>query len=321
MACMTKRGEIAESLRRRILGAVESGALRAGDRLPSSRELSPEFGADPRVIAAAYRTLAAESLVEIRQKSGVFVSSAAADSPGDAYVPPNWLANVFVNGVCRGVPLSEIGAAILDHAETRRIRAAAIADTSDQAIGICSELKRDYGINATPFHINDARARRVSAKLANAMVIFAANDCAPEVREIARALKRPMIPILLRPDLFDAEWLTLMEHQVYVVATDLSFIRKLSPVISRLERESRVHLLQVGRDDLSAIPHGAPTYVTESARRAIGKTRLPGRIIRPRRLFSDETVLNIVSFIVGQNSMSMPRLKNASGSRQRVAGS
>lgn len=299
---MTKKGGIAIRLREKILTGIESGALRAGDRLPSSRELAPEFDADPRVIAAAYRTLSGEALVEIRPKSGVFVSSSACNRSLAAGPPVNWLANVFVEAVRKGLAMSELGSVVFDFAETRRIRAAVIADTIDQAIGISAELKREYGLNASHHHIDEMLGKHLPPKLAGAQVFFAGNDCARQVSKVARTMRRPMVAISIRPDIFDAEWLSLIQGDVYVVATDPAFVKKLPRIFPENASVSNVKVMVVGSDDLSAIPPNAPTYVTESARRAIGKTRLPGRIIRPRRLFSDSTVRDVVSFIMAHNA-------------------
>ena len=243
-----------------------------------------------------------EALVEVRSKSGVYVSPSACNRPADKPLPVNWLAEVLAESVRKGLPLSELGAVVFDFSETRRIRAAVVADTIDQAHGIAAELKREYGLTASHHHIDELRARKLPAKVAAARVFFAANDCALEVRKTARALRRPMVEVSLRTDVFDAEWLSLLRSRVYVVATDPAFREKLPRVIPDSSSRENVTVLLVGSDDLSAIPPDAPTYVTESARRSLGRTRLPGRIIRPRRLFSDNTVRDVVRFIMAQNA-------------------
>src|SRR5688500_9384713 len=62
-----------ESLRQRIVAGLHLGTLNAGDRLQSVRQVATEFGVNPRVVMAAYRQLAAEGLVRMRSRSGVFV--------------------------------------------------------------------------------------------------------------------------------------------------------------------------------------------------------------------------------------------------------
>ena len=60
----SRRSAIADALRNRIKRAVETGALQPGQRLPSTREVAADVGADPRVVAAAYRQLEPSRLVE-----------------------------------------------------------------------------------------------------------------------------------------------------------------------------------------------------------------------------------------------------------------
>ena len=58
--------QLADGLRR----ATTSGALRAGDRLPSSRALAVELGVSRTVTAAAFDQLLAEGWVAGRRGSG-----------------------------------------------------------------------------------------------------------------------------------------------------------------------------------------------------------------------------------------------------------
>ena len=70
---LTREG-IAEVLRGRILRGLHSRSLASGDRLPSARELGAEFDIDHRVVLAAYRELASEGLIELRQRGGIYVA-------------------------------------------------------------------------------------------------------------------------------------------------------------------------------------------------------------------------------------------------------
>lgn len=53
---------------------VATGALRAGDRLPSVRELAKELVINPNTIAKAYRALEAEGVILSRRGAGSFVA-------------------------------------------------------------------------------------------------------------------------------------------------------------------------------------------------------------------------------------------------------
>ena len=57
----------------RIRVAVAAGELRPGDPLPSVRRLAGRLRVNPATVVQAYRALAAEGFVEMRQGSGTFV--------------------------------------------------------------------------------------------------------------------------------------------------------------------------------------------------------------------------------------------------------
>jgi len=61
-----------------LRGAIESGVLRAGDRLPPLRELADEVGVNANTLRAAYAKLEADGLIETRHGSGTFVTGSAA---------------------------------------------------------------------------------------------------------------------------------------------------------------------------------------------------------------------------------------------------
>ena len=64
--------------------AIETGALRAGDQLPSIRPLAEELVINANTVAKAYRELEREGVVELRQGAGAFVADTARAQPGGA---------------------------------------------------------------------------------------------------------------------------------------------------------------------------------------------------------------------------------------------
>lgn len=58
----------------RVKRAVAEGAWKAGDRLPSVRELARELAINPNTVARAYEALEAEGVIVRRQGAGCFVS-------------------------------------------------------------------------------------------------------------------------------------------------------------------------------------------------------------------------------------------------------
>ena len=63
-----------EQLREQITAQVETGELRAGDRLPTVRRLAEDLGIAANTVARAYRTLEGDGLLEGRGRAGTFVA-------------------------------------------------------------------------------------------------------------------------------------------------------------------------------------------------------------------------------------------------------
>jgi GntR family transcriptional regulator len=62
-------------LMEQVRHAIETGALRPGEQLPSIRPLAEELVVNPNTVAKAYRELEHEGVIELRQGAGAFVSN------------------------------------------------------------------------------------------------------------------------------------------------------------------------------------------------------------------------------------------------------
>src|SRR5512133_537034 len=134
-----RRVEIADLMRRRVLGGVAVGTLRRHDRLPSARELAAEFDVDPRLVLAAYRVLAREGLVDIRRRSGIYVAGTPSVPGGPVVVADGWVVDVLFAGIERGLAAPRLGDWLRRCVTTRRLRAAVVALAYDQLEGLCGE--------------------------------------------------------------------------------------------------------------------------------------------------------------------------------------
>lgn len=65
-----------------LRGAVTSGVLAAGERLPSTRDLAATLGVSRTVVTTAYAQLFAEGWLEGRHGSGTYVADVAPAAPG-----------------------------------------------------------------------------------------------------------------------------------------------------------------------------------------------------------------------------------------------
>ena len=64
-------------LMEQIKHAVETGALREGDQLPTIRKLAGDLLMNPNTVVRAYRELEYEGVVELKHGSGAFIREAA----------------------------------------------------------------------------------------------------------------------------------------------------------------------------------------------------------------------------------------------------
>jgi GntR family transcriptional regulator len=65
-------------LMEQVKHAVEIGALREGDQLPTIRKLAEDLVMNPNTVVRAYRELEHEGVLELRHGSGAFIRESAA---------------------------------------------------------------------------------------------------------------------------------------------------------------------------------------------------------------------------------------------------
>ena len=96
----------------------------------------------------------------------------------------------------------------------------------------------------------------------------------------------------------------LARAPIYVVVAD---VRSLAGYDERLlgDLTPRFRPLVLGRDDVRQIPPGANVYISRSARRRLGNTSLPGRLLPTERAFAADTVRELLSLVVTANLSAM----------------
>lgn len=299
-------GVIVETLRGRILRGLQAGTLVSGDRLPSARDLVAEFEVDHRVILSAYRELAGEQLVELRQRGGIYVAIDHRGDGGVPVLPQTWMVEVLGQALAREIPVPELGEWLRRCTETLRIRAAVIALTSDQVHGICRELRDDFGLEADGVLVDEVTSgAALPIAIRRADVLLSTEAHAAKVQSIGDDLKKTVIVTKVRPDLIIGEWVLLLRQPVYAVVATAAFGDMLRSFFSKVPGADNLRVLVFGRDDLSTIPDHAPTYITQGVRTQLGGVQLPGRVLPAVRTISAETARRILDFIVRSNIDAM----------------
>jgi GntR family transcriptional regulator len=62
--------------------AIQTGAVRAGEQLPSVRKMAEDLVINPNTVARAYRDLEMEGVIELRHGSGAYVLDSIAVRSG-----------------------------------------------------------------------------------------------------------------------------------------------------------------------------------------------------------------------------------------------
>lgn len=296
-----RRPEIIEVLRQRIARALATGALKPGDRLPSTRAMATELSADPRIVAAAYRSLAAEQLVELRLRSGVFVRADAPHARAALAPPSALLVDFLTRASMRGHSGPAVAKAVHDLVSARALRTLVIATTADQGMGIARELHEDFGLDASSALAEQVRTPRYGRALRRAQLFVTTEAHAALLGSLAEQTGAAHIVVTIRSDLFETEWDLWKNEVAHVVVLDPRFRRIVRDFLRTVSIDPAAVRVHLATDDLSRIPDGAPTYVTQAARTHLGRTRIPGMLIPPTRLLDEACVRALWSMIAAAN--------------------
>lgn len=117
--------EIVAAVRRRLTSALHLRRVQSGDRLASVREVAEDFGVYQRDALAAYRTLEADGLVELRARSGVYVRQAR---PARTMLPKltERLVDFLVAALGVDIPAPDVPEHVRRCLETAHLRAVCI---------------------------------------------------------------------------------------------------------------------------------------------------------------------------------------------------
>lgn len=317
---MTPRSpeSIAEILRDRLLRGIRAGALVPGARLPSARELVGEFNVDNRVILAAYRKLAADGLVEIRERGGVYVRQ--TEGGAAPTLPVRWFADMFAEGIARGFSASDLSECMRGLVETVRLRAIVISTTEDQVAGLARELREDFGINAEGLTAAALKGSGVHrAALRRSDVLIATTAHGEFAASLGEEVGKPSLVIDVRPDLIMGEWALLLRQPVWAVVATAEFGEMLRHFFSAVPGIENLRILVHRRDDLSQIPLGARTYVTHRVRESVDMTTIRGKILPPARTISTDSARDLFDFIVRANYRAQHAIRTATDEANRPA--
>lgn len=303
-----RRDGIADTIRQRIVSGLHLGTLTAGARLPSTRDIAEQFDVSPRTVMAAYRLLEAEGLVELRQRSGIYVAPGGGSAPTTMLSQlAGWVVEVLLDGRAREIPPIAFPERVRRCLETLRLRAVCIAGNEDQSEQICYELRHDYGFDAerldiARLHALDAEGQRA---LNQADLFVSTSLYSTQVHHAARRLGKPAITVALRADLMNEYTRELAAGPMFLIGSDSRFRDAARTVFASTGNVDNLHVLIVGEDDLATIPADAPVHIMGRAHHLLGDTELARRVTPIRRVFSRDMARDLLTFIVRANIAAM----------------
>jgi GntR family transcriptional regulator len=100
-------------LMEQIKHAVETGAIRTGEQLPTIRKIAEDLTMNPNTVARAYRELERDGIVEVRHGLGVFVAGPQSSTTKTAEIRK--AGEVLRSAMEKGMALD------LSEAELRRV--------------------------------------------------------------------------------------------------------------------------------------------------------------------------------------------------------
>ena len=294
---------VTETLRQRIQAGLHLGTLVPGDRLPSIRAVTGELHAGSRMVLAAYRQLAAEGLVRLQARSGVFI---VADSHRrDDLLPEvaTWVIEVFLRGLARSIPPTELRRQARRCLDRVRVRAACVECNRDQLHALCRQLHDDYGFDAVGLDVNAlGPGKPISRSAVEVDVIVTTRFHAAEAHRLGRRLHRPVIVVALDTVLVAEVRRMLAQGGVWWVCTDPRFAAKLPYLFPG----SCVNPIVVGRDSLDAVPAEAMVYATRAAAERLPQGWRAGQVVTIPRVFSSETARALLTLRIRRNLEAAP---------------
>jgi DNA-binding transcriptional regulator YhcF (GntR family) len=257
--------DVTDWLRRYVVGRLHVGALDAGGALPSIRRLAKEAGIDHRRIADAYRKLAAEGLVEIREGSGVYVTNVDRQDAVRAE-RGRWMKELMYQAWGRRIAPSALHR-VIEAATTGPLRAGVIEGTRDHRVVLKHELETDFEIAVTDLTATPSDAA------AEVDLVVGTTFESDAVASAAKRLGVPSVLVRVDPELASGVERRLKSGPVVAVVSDPRFGERVRSYMAAGPYASRLSIVlsgSVARLEDVEVPPGATLLATRAARRDLG---------------------------------------------------
>lgn len=269
---------------------------------------------DARAVARAYRTLEAERLVEVRERSGIYaaVHPRIGGSLPEEFV--GWVARVLVESFRRGIAVPEVSS-FFQRCTSHKVRCAFVESIEDVIVAFTHDLRDQLGLETEAVWVQSLpkvdssvlRKRSVPSELLAADLIVTTGFCARQVGPLAEALGKPLIAATGNVDMVEAVEGQLRSGELTVICADPAFGRRISQQYEELI-SSDTQLRVISADDhqsVAALKPNKPVLLTRAARGRLGTVTLP--LVFPHSpTISGSSALEILEFLIRFNLEKNP---------------
>lgn len=289
---MRQQGSLLDRLRHFIIGEMHIGHIEAGDRLPTYRDLARDWDVDHRAVARAYGILAAEGLVEVRERRGVFLrrqEKLGGEMPTET---AEWVADeVLSEAWRRRMKIPELPEFIRRCTASVTLRCACIESTEDHLWMLSRELSEWFGFQTQAIHADRLPSQSSSdhvrvdpeqlpAAVREADLLVSTLFHAAPLRAIAEALDKPYVIVRVHPSAAEAIERHLRDRDLTVVCLDPSFGERVQIFAGdRFAGRIRV-VLANDLDAVGQIGHDEPVLASRAV--ATEMQRAFNLVVKPR---------------------------------------
>lgn len=304
--------QVTDLLRGRILSGIHNGHLNAGDRVHTYREVSQETGLDLRAVARIYGSLEREGLVEVRGRQGVFIAPQERIGGRVLQETARWLVGVLRDAWTRQIQLPHFPDFVRECISTVEVSCACIESTEDQLDTICHELRRDFGLRSDAVHADRlvefrtgvAMPDRIPDELRTADFLVTTAFHAAVVRQIARALDKPLIVVRLNPDIVRALESRLAVGDLTVICVDPRFLERIRLVVGGEHAERVRGILASDTEAIQHLDPGTPVLISQAARSRLGDI-IPSAISAGTPALARDSAEELAEVLVRSNLEAM----------------
>ncbi|MDQ3309221.1 MAG: GntR family transcriptional regulator [Gemmatimonadota bacterium] len=278
-------------VRGRVLRELHLGHLRAGDRLPTVRDLSRELDVDHRAVAQAYHRLETEGLVEVRGRTGVYVAKQerlGGELPSET---ARWLAGVLSEARQRRITIPNFPDFVKRCTAQSAVRCACIESTLDQMTTLVSELADEFGMQPSPVFVDSLptgnsthtiHAEALPEELLQADLLVTTVFHAEIATRIARALRKPIVVATVNPELGAVIGRRLRQGPLTAIVVDPAYGERLRSIYDTADDESEPIRIVLADDApaIARLDRFESVLVTRAARQRLADLDIP--LLLPR---------------------------------------